>query len=88
MAKTMNLKLTQTGSSQNFNVDGGTSGNSINKSYSIKVVEDNAEVGSASFNFNVNYYGDVSKGDYATAQQALETKIEGAIKAFDAALKA
>lgn len=88
MAKTMTLKLTQTGSSQNFNVDGGTSGNSINKSYSVKVVEDNAEVGSASFNFNVNYYGDVSKGDYATAQQALETKIEEAIKAFDAALKA
>ena len=88
MAKTMNLKLTQTGSSQNFNTDGGPSGNSINKNYSVKVVEDNAEVGSASFNFNVNYYGDVSKGDYAAAQQALETKIEKAIAAFDAALKA
>lgn len=88
MAKTMNLKLTQTGSSQNFNTDGNTSGNSMNKNYIVKVVEDNIEVGSASFSFNINYYGDVSKGDYATAQQALETKIEEAIKALDTALKA
>lgn len=88
MAKTINLKLTQTGSSQNFNSDGNTSGNSMNKNYSVKVVEDNIEVGSASFNFNINYYGDVSKGDYAAAQQALETKIEEAIKALDTALKA
>lgn len=88
MAKTMNLKLTQTGSSQNFNTDGNTSGNSMNKNYSVRVVEDNIEAGSASFNFNINYYGDVSKGDYAAAQQALETKIEEAIKAFDTALKA
>lgn len=84
----MNLKLTQTGSSQNFNSDGNTNGNSMNKNYSVKVVEDNIEVGSASFSFNINYYGDVSKGDYAAAQQALETKIEEAIKAFDTALKA
>ena len=88
MAKTMNLKLTQTGSSKNFNTDGNTSGNSMNKNYSVKVVEDNIEVGNASFSFNINYYGDVSKGDYATAQQALETKIEEAIKALDTALKA
>lgn len=88
MAKTMNLKLTQTGSSQNFNTDGNTSGNSMNKNYSVMVVEDNIEVGSVSFSFNINYYGDVSKGDYATAQQALETKIEEAIKALDTALKA
>ena len=87
MAKTMNLKLTQTGSSQNFNTDGNTSGNSMNNNYSVKVVEDNIEVGSASFSFNINYYGNVSKGDYATAQQALETKIEEAIKALDTAIE-
>lgn len=86
--KTMNLKLTQTGNSQSFNAEGAPSGNSMNKSYSVKVTEDNVEVGSANFNFNINYYGDMTKEDYATAQAALETKIEAAIKAFDTALKA
>lgn len=86
--KTMNLKLTQTGSSQSFNSEGNPSGNSMNKSYSVKVVEDNVEVGSANFNFSINYYGDLTKEDYATAQAALEAKIEAAVKAFDTALKA
>lgn len=88
MAKTMNLQLSQNGVQQHYNAAGNQNGSVMNKSYRVIVVEDNTEVGDASFSLNINYYGDVSSSEYTAAQTALLAKIEAAIKAFDTALKA
>lgn len=84
--KTMNLKLSNQSASKSYDKDGIESGSSTSMSYRIVVVEDNTEVGSVNYNFNMNYYGQSDDVDYSMAKETLEAKIKSAIEAFNNAL--
>lgn len=83
--KTLILKLNNQSNSKNYDINGSTIGGSNIMNFTLVTEEDGNTVGSANFNFNINYYNNLDE-ELKTALETLNSKIQDAIDAFNLSL--